>query len=115
MGASPERQEVVLAEAHHVDVPDQHQFLVVGLERGGEHGGRVDAKAGEELGVRSGDPGRGLLETVAVRVLADRDQDLADRFLDPGEVDGVLDRSPGQPAVDQSCGDVVEDVVRFGS
>ena len=84
-----ERQQVVLAEAHHVDVPDEHQLLVVGLEGGAEHLGRVDPQAGEEFGVRAGDPGRGLLEPVAVRVLADRDQDLADRLLDPAQVDGV--------------------------
>jgi hypothetical protein len=84
---------------------------VVRLERGGEHLGRVDSQAGEELGVRAGDPGRGALQTVAVRVLADRDEDLPDRFLDPREVDGLLDRSTGELAVDQVRGEVVELVV----
>jgi len=65
---------------------------VVRLERGGQHLGGIDPEAGEELGVRAGDPGRGALETVAVRVLTDGDEDLPDRLLDPGEVDGLLDR-----------------------
>ena len=106
-----ERQQVVLAHAHHLDVADEHQLFVVGLEGGGEHLGRVDPQAGEELGVRAGDPGRGALQAVAVRVLADRDQDLPDRLLDPAEVDGLLDRASGELAVDQAGGEIVELVV----
>ena len=44
---------------------------------------RVDPQAGEEFGVGPGDPGRGPAQTVAVGVLADREQDLPDRALDP--------------------------------
>jgi hypothetical protein len=33
-----------------------------------------------------------VLETLAVRVLTDRDEDLPDRFLDPRQVDGLLNR-----------------------
>jgi hypothetical protein len=84
---------------------------VVGLERGGEHLRRVDAQAGEELGVRAGDPGRGALQTLAVRVLADRDEDLPDRLLDAREVDGLFDRGTGELPVDQPRGEIVERVV----
>ena len=53
-----ERQQVVLADRHDLDVADEHQLLVVRLEGRGEHLGRVDPQAGEELGVGAGDPGR---------------------------------------------------------
>jgi hypothetical protein len=107
VGDALERQEVVLAEAHQLDVPDEHEFLVVRLERCGEHLRRVDPQAGEELGVGAGDAGRGALQTVAVRVLTDGDEDLPDRFLDAGQVDGLLNRGAGELAVDQTCGEVV--------
>ncbi|GIF11225.1 hypothetical protein Ate01nite_12570 [Actinoplanes teichomyceticus] len=107
-----ERQQVVLAHALHLDVPDQDEFLVVGLEGGGEHGRRVDPQAGEELRVGPGDPGGGPGQAVPIRVLTDRDEDLPDRLLDPPEVDGLLDRGAGELAVDQTGGEVVEFVVR---
>ncbi len=81
---------------------------MVRLEGGGEDLGRIDAQAGEQLGVRPGDPGRGALQTVAVRVLTDGDEDLPDRFLDAGQVDGLLDRGAGELAVDQTRGEVVQ-------
>jgi hypothetical protein len=102
---------VVLAHAHQLDVANQHQLFVVGLEGGGENLGRVDPQAGEELGVCAGDPGRGALQPVPVRVLTDRDEDLPDRLLDPPEVDGLLDRSTGELSVDQAGGEIVEAVV----
>ncbi|GLY05227.1 hypothetical protein Acsp01_56060 [Actinoplanes sp. NBRC 101535] len=85
---------------------------MVRLEGGGEHGGRVDPQAGEEFGVGAGHPGGGALQAVAVRVLADGEEDLPDRLLDPPEVDGLLDRRTGELAVDQPGGEVVEFVVR---
>jgi hypothetical protein len=103
---------VVLAHALHLDVADQDEFLVVRLEGGGEHGRRVDPQAGEELRIGPGDPVRGARQAVPVRVLTDRDEDLPDRFLDPPEVDGLLDRSTGELAVDQPGGEVIEFVVR---
>ncbi|GAA2644085.1 hypothetical protein Adu01nite_72120 [Paractinoplanes durhamensis] len=106
-----ERQQVMLAHAHHLDVADQHELLVVRLERSGEHLCRVDPQAGEELRIGAGDAGRGALQTVAVRVLTDRDEDLPDRFLDPSQVDGLLHRRTGELAVDQAGGEIVELVV----
>lgn len=114
MGTSSKRQQVVLAEAHHVDVPDQHQLIVVGLERGDEHLCRVDPEPGEQLGVGPGDPGRGLLEPVTVWIFTDGDQDLPDRFLHSGKVDAVLDGTAGEPTADQPGGDVVQVAVRLG-
>ena len=81
---------------------------MVGLEGRGEHLGRVDPQAREELGVGPGDPGRSALQPVTVRVLADGDQDLANSFLYPPEVDGLLDRRASELAVDQTGGEIVE-------
>ena len=91
MRVALERQQVVLAHAHQLDVADQDQFLVVRLEGGGEHVRRLHPQAGEEFGVRPGHPRRSALEAVTVRILTDRDEDLPDRLLDTGEVDGLLD------------------------
>jgi hypothetical protein len=86
---------------------------VARLERRVQHLGRVDPQAGEQLGVRPGDPGRRLDQSVPVGILADRDQDLADGLLDPGQVDRLLDRRAGQLAVDQPGGEVVQLAVRL--
>ncbi|GAA4594330.1 hypothetical protein GCM10023107_30120 [Actinoplanes octamycinicus] len=107
-----ERQQVVLAHALHLDVADQHELLVVRLEGGGEHGRRVHPEAGEQLRIGTGDPGGGPRQAVPVRVLTDRDEDLPDRFLDPPEVDGLLDGCTRELAVDQPGGEVVEFVSR---
>ena len=47
-------------------------------------------------------------ETVAVRVLTDRDEDLPDRLLDARQVDGLLHGCTGELAVDQARGEIVE-------
>ncbi|BCJ43296.1 hypothetical protein GCM10010168_43950 [Actinoplanes ianthinogenes] len=107
-----ERQQVVLAHALHLDVADQHELLVVRLEGGGEHGRRVHPQAREKLRIGTSDPGGGPRQAVPVRVLTDRDEDLPDRLLDPPEVDGLLDRSTGELAVDQSSSEVIEFVLR---
>jgi hypothetical protein len=77
---------------------------VVGLERGGEHLRRVDPQAGEQLGVRARDPGRRPAQAVALRILADGNQDLPDGRLDPRQVDGLLDPGATYPPVDQTGG-----------
>src|SRR2546421_1273076 len=99
---------MVLAEAVDLDVADQHHFLVVGLERGRQYLGGVDAQPGEQLGVRLRDPGRGLPQAVPVGVLADGDEDLPHRVLDPLEVDRLLDGLAAEPAVHQARRQVVQ-------
>ena len=83
MGHADERDEVVLAHRPDLDVLDQHQLVVADVEGGGEDLARVLVHAGQQLGVRLGDPARGVPQAVAVRVLADREQQLADRGLGP--------------------------------
>jgi hypothetical protein len=99
---------VVLAHGHDLDVADEDELLVVRLEGRGQHLGRVDAQAGEQLGVGAGDPGRCLAQPVAVRVLADGEQDLADRDLDALQVDVALDVDAAELAADEPGRDVVE-------
>ena len=56
----------------------QHHLVVAEVEGRREHVLRLLPQAGEDLRVRPGDPGRGVPQAVAVRVLADRDEQLAD-------------------------------------
>jgi hypothetical protein len=81
---------------------------VVGLERRREHLRRVDTQAGKQLRVRAGDAGRRAAQAVAVGILADRDQDLADGRLDAGEVDRLGDVVPAEPTVDQPRREMVQ-------
>jgi hypothetical protein len=103
-----ERQEVVLAQRHHLDVAYEHQFLVVCLERGREHLRRVDPQSGEQFRVRASDPCGRSPQPIPVGVLTDRDEDLAYRSLDAGEVDGLGDVVAAESAVDQPGGEMVE-------
>jgi hypothetical protein len=59
---------------------------VIGIKDGGEDILRMLRQAGELLGVGSGDPAGSVLNPISVRVLADREQDLAYRALNPLEV-----------------------------
>jgi hypothetical protein len=95
---------VVFAHAHQLDVADEYELFVMGLEARGEHLGRLHPQAGEKLGVRTGHPGRRAHETVTVRVFTDGDEDLPDRFLDPAQVDGLLNGGTVELAVDQTGG-----------
>jgi hypothetical protein len=99
---------VVLAHRHDLDVADEDELLVVRLEGRGQDLGRVDAQAGEELGVGAGDPGGCLAQPVAVGILADGDEDLADRGLDALQVDVALDLDAAELATDQPSRDMVE-------
>jgi hypothetical protein len=92
MSHATEGQEVVLTQAEHLDVADQHELVVVGLEARLHDRRRVHAQAGEELRVRPRHPGRRLAQPVAIGVLAEGDEDLPYRRLDPLEVNGILDR-----------------------
>ncbi len=81
---------------------------MVRLEGRGQDLRRVDAEAGEELGIGAGDPGGRLAQPVAVGVLADGEEDLADRGLDALQVDVALDLDAAELAADQARRDVVE-------
>src|SRR5262249_35291337 len=94
-----EGQQVVFAQREQLDVTYEGQLLVAGLEGGGEHVGRVDPQAGEELRIGPGHPRGRTPQAVAVGILPERDQDLPDGALDARQVDGVGDRAAGQLAV----------------
>ena len=81
--------QVMLAHRVDRDVPDDHELLVVLVEDRGQHLGGVGTDAGEDLGVRPGHPLGGVAQAVAVGILTDRDQNLADgcghaRLVDAG-------------------------------
>jgi hypothetical protein len=68
---------VVLTRRVHRDVLDQHQFVVLLVERGVEHVVGIDVEAGEHLPVRPCHPRRGVDQALALRVLSNGDQQLA--------------------------------------
>jgi hypothetical protein len=104
----------MLAHGEERDVPDHDQLFVVGLEGCGQHILGLDPQAREQLGVRASDPGWGALETIAVRVLADGDENLPDRALDALEVYGICDWPAGEFTVDQPRSQVVQSSAVFG-
>jgi hypothetical protein len=81
-----ERHQVVLAGRVHGDVLDQHELVVVLVERRREHVVRVLAEAGEGLGVRARHPVRGVLQPRPVGVLPHREEQFADGGGRPGQV-----------------------------
>src|SRR5690606_30444622 len=72
-----ERHQVVLARRVHLDVLDEHHLLVPEVERRREDVGRLLAQAREDLAVGARHAGRGVAQALAVRVLADGDEQLA--------------------------------------
>src|ERR1035438_4136230 len=90
--------QVMLAGAVNLDVPHQHQFVVVGVEHGGQDVLSPLAQPGELLREGPGDPGRGVPQPVPLRVLADGEQDLLHRALDTCGVEvGAQRFSPDEP------------------
>ena len=75
---------------------------MVRVENGGEHVPRDLPEPGELLRVSSRDPGRGVAQAIALRVLADRDQDLPDRALDARQVELAGLAAGGPDAVSQA-------------
>ena len=72
---------MVLAGGVQRNLLHQHQFVVLFVECGVQHGVRIGVEPGEHLLVGAGDPGGGVLQAVPVGILADRDQQLAHRRL----------------------------------
>jgi len=81
---------------------------VVRLEGDRQDLGRLDPQPGEQLRVRPRDPARRVAEPVAVRVLADGDQDLPYGGLDPPQVDDPVNGDAAKLATDQPGGDFVQ-------
>src|SRR3954447_25837612 len=79
----------MLADAGEGDVLDHHHLVVAGLERDLQMTVWIVLDAAEDLAVHVGDPCRRRLESVAVRVLADGLENLANGLLDTALVDAV--------------------------
>src|SRR5215472_18337910 len=77
----------MFARPVQLDVADDDHLVVVRVEDGGEHVLRALPEPGELFGVGPRDPGRGVAQAVALRVLADGEQDLPDRALDARQVE----------------------------
>jgi hypothetical protein len=82
-----ERYQMVLARGVERDVLDQHEFLVVQVELGGQDVLGILVQAREDLGVSLGNTLRRIHQTTAIRVLAHGNEDLADGRLNAGAVD----------------------------
>src|SRR5690348_9546405 len=95
VGDADERDQVMFARPVQLDVADDDHLVVVRVEDGGEHVLRALPQPGELLGVGPRDPRRGVAQAVALRVLADREQDLPDRALDARQVEVAADPIPG--------------------
>src|SRR5215468_5831966 len=95
---------MVLAGAVELDVADQDQLVVVGVEHRRQHVLGPLREPGELLGVGAGHPGRGFDEPVPVRVLPDGEQDLTHRTLDTPGVDQLAQRDSPPPSSPPSAG-----------
>ncbi len=83
-----EGDQVVFTARVEGDVADHHDLLVVLLTKEGvDDVVRLLSKPGEDLGVEPGHPLRRLHQTLALGVLADRLENLADRVGDRALVD----------------------------
>ena len=90
MRAPVERSEMMLTHRIQRDVAHQHHLVVVGLEGHDEMPRGVLVEPAEDLAVHLGDAARGAQQSVALRVLADREENLPHRLLQPFDVDARL-------------------------
>ena len=79
-----ERQQMVLAQRLHRDVLGQNEFVVPLVVR---ERGQLELPRRQHLGVRVRHPARGLGQVRALRVPAERDQQIGDRPLRGGQID----------------------------
>jgi hypothetical protein len=86
VGVPEEWRQMVLAGREELDIADEHHLVVTCIEDGRQDVLRMLGQPGELLGVSSRDAAGSFLDAVPVRVLADRQQYLAYRALDPPEV-----------------------------
>ena len=84
MAAAEKRQHVMLAQAVDLDVlHDDHAVRLLGEDGAVDDLLEVSACAGCEERQCVGDALRRFDETFAIRILAERDQDLADKLANP--------------------------------
>ena len=89
MGLADEWREMVFTDRRDRDVLDHDHLVVTGLEGDGEVVVRRIVETAEDLLVHVGDALWRAAEALALGVLADRLEDLADGLLDAALVDGV--------------------------
>ena len=79
MGDAVERDQMMLAGGVHRDLFDEHQFVMLFIERGVQDVIGIGVEAGEDLLVGARHPGRGIPQTLPVGILTDRTQQFANR------------------------------------
>lgn len=87
MRLARKRQEMMLAHAVEFNVPNQHDFIVIFSEYPLEVNPRVLVQPREYLCIHPGHSRRSLKQSLAVRILPDGDEYLADSLLNPCMVD----------------------------
>src|SRR5712691_9423532 len=88
--------EMMLAGRVHFDVAHQHHLVVVSIEDCGQHVLGPLRESGELLRVGPRHPGRRFAQAVSLWILADGEQDLAYRPLNPGVIEvRAQGRGPG--------------------
>ena len=107
VGHAREREQVVLAHACEGDVAHDDGILAFLGELASEVLARAGSDACEEFPVGLRDPSRGVEETLSVGVLADGEEDLANRGLDPVVIDAfgrVVVGGKGAEVLDHGSG-----------
>jgi len=99
VGDSVERDKMVLTRRVERDVLDENELFVIEVEGHAEDILWRLMQAGERLRVRTGYPLWGVTEPAAVRVLSDRNQNLADGRFYPHEIHGGVEAVGGSNVV----------------
>jgi len=74
-------QKVMLTHTVHADVLHDYKFIVPKIKCSGENILGILVQATKDLSVATGDSGWCVLKTIAIWVLADCNQEVADRLL----------------------------------
>lgn len=90
MRPAGKRKQVMLAHAVELDVPNQHDFIIILSENTLEMDARVGVQAGEYLRIHAGDPRGRFEQTLSVGVFSNGDQDFTHGVLDSLMIYGPL-------------------------
>ena len=85
-----EGEQMVFADTVEGDVTHQHDLVVLFRERLAEVHLRIGVQSAEHFGVHAGHASRRFQQALAIWILADGQQDLADGPFDTGMVDGPV-------------------------
>ena len=81
----------MFAQRMKLDVAEQHDFIVRLMKDRVQMYPRIDAQPGHQLDIRSRDPARRFLQSLALGIFADGEKNLADGPFDAREIDAFGD------------------------